>query len=154
LRLDGRPLSSEDLGALRASTAWVDTAVRLWNRTLVANVRYGNPGADSRALAAALRAAELDEVTDALPKGLRATLGEAGALLSGGEGQRVRLARAWLRRAARLVLLDEALRGLEPDRRRRLTAAIRRRWPRATVLAVTHDLNEALQFDFVMVLKH
>jgi len=151
--LDGRALSGEDLGSLRASTAWVDTAVRLWNRSLLDNVRYGNPAADARGLAQALRAAELDEVTDALPRGLQTALGEGGARLSGGEGQRVRLARAWLRHSARLVLLDEALRGLEPDRRRRLTGAIRRHWPGATVLAVTHDSNEALQFDRVMVLE-
>src|SRR5690606_21028765 len=78
-------------------------------------------------------------------------LGEGGGLLSGGEGQRVRLGRAALKSAARLVLLDEPFRGLERPRRRELLARARERSRSATLLCVTHDVGDTLSFDRVLV---
>ncbi len=100
-----------------------------------------------------LAASELHELLERLPAGLQTPLGEGGGLLSGGEGQRVRTGRGLLRAAARLVILDEPFRGLERVRRARLLAAVRARWPAATVLCITHDVHATLVFPRVLVLR-
>jgi len=87
-----------------------------------------------------------------LPEGLNSVLGENGAVLSAGEAQRVRLARAMLRPSTRLALLDEPFVGLEGERRRALLGHVRRHWQGSTLLYVTHDVAEARQFDRVLVL--
>jgi ABC-type transport system involved in cytochrome bd biosynthesis fused ATPase/permease subunit len=87
-----------------------------------------------------------------LPDGLQTALGEGGALVSGGEGQRVRFGRALLRADARLVILDEPFRGLDRERRHILLARARVWWKEATLLCVTHDISETEAFDRVIVL--
>ena len=72
-----------------------------------------------------LDAADLRDLLEKLPDGLQTQLGEGGALVSGGEGQRVRLGRGLLRPGARLVILDEPFRGLDRERRRELLARTR-----------------------------
>jgi ATP-binding cassette subfamily B protein len=83
--------------------------------------------------------------------GLQTPLGEGGALLSGGEGQRVRLGRAMLQDGVRLALLDEPFRGLDREQRRSLLAASRRWWADSTLLCVTHDVGDTLDFTRVLV---
>ncbi|HEX8246190.1 MAG TPA: ABC transporter ATP-binding protein, partial [Longimicrobium sp.] len=152
LRVDGRVVDGDVLDALRGQTAWLDPAVQLWNRSLLENLLYGGDGSALRGVDGALEGAELHPVLDRLPEGLQTPLGEGGGLLSGGEGQRVRLGRSLLRRDARLVVVDEPFRGLDHDQRRRLLHAARRRWARATLFCVTHDLDETRDFDRVWVI--
>ncbi|MGH9584312.1 MAG: ATP-binding cassette domain-containing protein, partial [Bryobacteraceae bacterium] len=75
-----------------------------------------------------------------------------GGLVSGGEGQRVRLGRAIARRDARLVILDEPFRGLDREKRRELLARARRVWGECTLLCITHDIEETQNFDRVIVM--
>src|SRR5262249_42336754 len=96
--------------------------------------------------------ADLDEVLQRLPEGLQTLLGEGGGRLSGGEGQRARFGRALARPHARLVILDEPFRGLERETRRKLLERARRIWRPATLLCVTHDVGETLDFPRVIVL--
>lgn len=152
LRVDGESLDGHRLTALRRETAWVDPAVALWNQALVDNLLYGSPSEALDRVGPALREADLLELVANLPEGLQTPLGEAGALLSGGEGQRVRLARALLRPGVRLVILDEPLRGLDRERRSALIRRIRAWWPSATLLCVSHDLEETREWDRVVVL--
>jgi ATP-binding cassette subfamily B protein len=152
LTVDGQPLDGAGLATLRARTAWIDPAVQLWNQPLIANVRYGSH-AEWAVIAAAIEDAELEAVLPRLAQGMRTTLGEDGLAVSGGEGQRVRAARALVRRDARLVLLDEAFRGLERQVRARLLEQARQRWAAATLLCVTHDIAEATRFPRVVVLE-
>ena len=81
------------MSALRAATAWVDPAVQIWNRSLLDNLHYGVQSADGKPLSAAIQGANLFDVLERLPDGLQTVLGEGGGLVSGGEGQRVRLDR-------------------------------------------------------------
>ena len=148
---DGEPIAGAALDALRRATAWVDPSVQLWNQTLLENLLYGvERGAPP--LADAFETAELAGILERLPNGLQTPLGEGGASISGGEGQRVRLARAALRSDARLVLLDEPFRGLDRERRRALLSRSLALWQEATLLCVTHDLAETLDFDRVLVI--
>jgi ATP-binding cassette subfamily B protein len=150
LRVDGQELRGRWLDELRRQTLWVDPAVQLWNRSLLENLRFGSDG-ERRAVGDAVEAAQLDEVLARLPMGLQTPLGAGGALLSGGEGQRVRLGRAICRGAARLVIFDEPFCGLERSRREDLLKAARVRWARATFLCITHDISQTLDFPRVLV---
>src|SRR5690606_31491010 len=145
--IDGQPLDPARTERLRQETAWVDPATHLFNRSLLDNLCYGEGPEAARRASDAARAMDLQPVLDRLPQGLQTPLGEGGGLLSGGEGQRVRLGRAALKSAARLVLLDEPFRGLERPRRRELLARARERWRSATLLCVTHDVGDTLSFD-------
>ena len=91
------------------------------------------------------------DVARRLPQGAETPLGEAGGLLSGGEGQRVRFGRGVLRSDPALVILDEPFRGLARDQRAALLARARRRWSDATLLCVTHDIGETERFARVLV---
>ena len=126
--------------------------MQLWNRSLLENLRYGTDQAH-KPLGDAVEAAELDEVLARLPMGLQTSVGANGALLSGGEGQRVRLARGIGREQPRLVILDEAFCGLERARRSSLLAAARVRWQSATLLCITHDIADTLSFSRVLVIE-
>jgi ABC-type bacteriocin/lantibiotic exporter with double-glycine peptidase domain len=148
--IDGVPLNGEIVNDLREQTAWVDPAVQLWNRTLFENLLFGaNPGTLPES--EILKSAELHELLKKLPAGLQTELGENGGLVSGGEGQRVRLGRALHRRDSRLVILDEPFRGLDRQQRKDLMSHARKYWSDATLLCVTHDVGETLTFPRVIV---
>ena len=151
--VDGTPLDATSLACLREETAWVDPAVQLWNRSLLENLRYGARPAEGPEMGEVLRGADLFDVLRRLPEGLRTPLGDGGGLLSGGEGQLVRLGRALCRSPARLVILDEPFRGLDRERRRCLLHRLRRHFRGATLLCVTHDVGETVEFDRVLVIE-
>jgi ABC-type transport system involved in cytochrome bd biosynthesis fused ATPase/permease subunit len=153
VEVDGRSLVGEQLTWLRRDTAWLDPAIALWNRSLLDNLRYGAEPDDDLPLSEVLSAARLRELLEHLPDGLATEIGEGGALLSGGEGQRARLGRALARRRARLVILDEPFRGLDRTTRRELLAMARRWWRGATLLWVTHDIAETEDVDRILVLE-
>ncbi len=174
--VDGEELTSERLAQLRQETAWVDPAVQLWNRSFIDNLRYGNADCGLRiadcgieessnvpnrksairnpqsAIGVVIEAADLRRVLEKLPEGLQTTLGEGGGLVSGGEGQRVRLGRSMMKSDARLVILDEPFRGLDREKRRELLERARELWRGATLLCITHDVGETLDFNRVLVM--
>jgi ATP-binding cassette subfamily B protein len=100
-----------------------------------------------------LEEAALHELLQKLREGLQTELGESGSLVSGGEGQRVRLGRAMHKTGVRLAILDEPFRGLDRQQRRVLLARARRHWREATLLCVTHDVGETLSFPRVLVVE-
>ncbi|WP_374089542.1 ATP-binding cassette domain-containing protein [Methylomicrobium lacus] len=152
IRVDGETLDAARLDALRRDTAWLEPAVQLWNRPLLDNLLYGSPQEALAGVGEVLELADLHEILQDLPDGLQTSLGEGGALLSGGQGQRVRLGRALLKRDARLVILDEPFRSLERKRRETYLATLRAVWPEATLLCITHDIVSALDFERVLVM--
>jgi ABC-type transport system involved in cytochrome bd biosynthesis fused ATPase/permease subunit len=84
---------------------------------------------------------------------LQTMLGEGGALVSGGEGQRVRVGRALPRPGVRLAILDEPFRGLDAETRRSLLRTVRQVWRDATLLWITHDVAEAQALDRVLLME-
>ncbi len=151
--VDGVPLEGERLYALRQETAWVDTAVQLWNRSLLDNLRYGTVHPAVAPLGKTIEQADLFNVLTTLPNGLQTLLGESGRLVSGGEGQRVRLGRALFRSGVRLVILDEPFRALDRQSRRALLAEARRHWQAATMIFISHDVGDVQGFERVLVME-
>jgi ATP-binding cassette subfamily B protein len=154
VRIDGVLLDGRLVQELRQVTAWVDPAVQLWNRSLFDNLRYGMEAGEGTPLGGVIQQADLYGVLERLPDGLKTGLGESGGLVSGGEGQRVRLGRAMLRSGVRLVILDEPFRGLDRERRSRLLAQAREHWSNATLICITHDVGETLAFPRVVVIEN
>ncbi len=154
VEVDGEPLEGAALWRLRRETAWLEPEVTLWNKSLVDNLAYGADEAEVLPrVGQVLHRADLIELLDKLPQGLETRLGEGGSLLSGGEGQRVRLGRALLRPGVRLAIFDEPFRGLERDRRTALLERARQGFEGTTLLCIMHDIAETLSFDRVLVIK-
>lgn len=154
IKVDGKLLDAHAIERLRRTTAWVDPAISIWNQSLLDNLRYGTDATTGWSLDAAIQGAEIIDILEALPEGLQTSLGEGGGLVSGGQGQRVRLARAMLRSNVRLAILDEPFRGLDRERRKRLLAESRRLWANITMLCVTHDVEHTQDFDRVLVVEN
>ncbi len=152
-RVDGHLLDGAMLDLLRRETAWVDPAIQLWNRSLLQNLEYGHNSSDTQ-VSAMIEQADLFSVLERLPEGLQTSLGEGGGLVSGGEGQRVRLGRAMARQKARLVILDEPFRGLDREKRRVLLQRAREYWRNATLICITHDVGETQTFDRAVVVEN
>jgi ATP-binding cassette subfamily B protein len=156
--VDGDELTGERLARLRQETAWVDPAIQLWNRSFIDNLRYGSPQSaihnPQSTIGSVIEAADLRRVLERLPEGLQTRLGEGGGLVSGGEGQRVRFGRALIKANARLVILDEPFRGLDREKRRALLQRAREFWRDATLLCITHDVGETLDFDRALVMAN
>jgi ABC-type multidrug transport system fused ATPase/permease subunit len=148
--VDGAPLDAQRLAQLRRETAWIDPQVHLFNATLFDNLRYGNGPAR---MDVTIEEAGLMGVLDRLPDGLQTSLGDGGSLVSGGEGQCVRIGRAIARSGVRLAILDEPARGLDRERRRSFLADARRHFSRATLFCITHDITDTLDFDRVLVIE-
>lgn len=153
VRIDGAPLTGACIRRLRRQTAWVDPSVRLWNRPLIENLHYGSAREPSALIGEIVETAGLQEVIESLPSGMLTLLGEGGGLVSGGEGQRVRFGRALQNPSARLAILDEPFRGLGREERKTLLRAARAWFSKATLLCVTQDISDSLDFDRVFVIQ-
>jgi ABC-type bacteriocin/lantibiotic exporter with double-glycine peptidase domain len=149
--VDGAALDAAGLERLRRETAWVDPQVQIWNRSLYDNLRYGSDEA-LVAMEPILEAAELGGMLGRLSDGMQTALGEGGALVSGGEGQRVRVGRAMCRPRVRLAILDEPARGLDHSRRQAMLERARGHWRTATLLCITHDVGDTRDFERVLVI--
>jgi len=153
LWVDGDLLDKKRLPQLRREMVWVDPDVQIWNQPLQQNIDYGNDvDLKQKDMQHIWQQAELLSLLEQLPEGQ--ILGEGGGLLSGGEAQRVRLARAMNRDVVRLVILDEPFRGLTGEQRRRLLHKARTFWQQATLIFISHDVADTLDFDHVLVLDH
>jgi ATP-binding cassette subfamily B protein len=151
--VDDAPLDALRLAQLRSETAWIDPQVHLFRSTLYENLRYGNDSQGVGRFGATLEAVDLARILERAPEGLQTPIGEGGTLVSGGEGQRIRIGRALGRSGVRLAILDEPARGLGHEERRRLLSSLRAHFSGATLICVTHDVSDTLDFDRVLVIE-
>jgi ABC-type transport system involved in cytochrome bd biosynthesis fused ATPase/permease subunit len=141
VRAGGVELEQLDGAALRETIRWMPQDPHIFATTLAANVRIAAPGADDATIEAALRAVGAGPWLDALPVGLETRLGEFGERCSGGERQRVGLARAYLCGGG-LVVLDEPASHLPHDEALDALAAVMDAEPGRGALLITHRREE------------
>ena len=137
--LDGVPLAEADPAAVRARIAMVPQETVMFAASARDNLRYGRWSADDAALWAAAEAANAADFLRALPDGLDTFLGEGGARFSGGQRQRLAIARALLRDAP-LLLLDEATSALDAESERLVQDALERLMAGRTTMVIAHRL--------------
>jgi len=152
ITLNGIDLSDLDLASWRSAVAWVPQQPAIFQDTIAANIRLARPNADDSAVAAAAAAAHLADFIETLPEGYNTVIGEGGARLSGGQAQRLALARAFLKDAP-LLLLDEPTSQLDPVTESQLADATRRLMTGKTVITIAHRLNTVFQADRIVVLQ-
>jgi ATP-binding cassette subfamily B protein len=145
--VDVRDLTFE---ALRGAVCLVSQETYLVHDTIAANLRFAKPAATDGELVAAARAAQIHDVIESLPDGYQTVVGERGYRLSGGEKQRLALARAMLRDTPVLVL-DEATSALDPRTERLVQAAVGEFGLKRTVIAITHRVSSAGHADQILV---
>jgi ABC-type multidrug transport system fused ATPase/permease subunit len=138
VRLDGVDLRDLTLESLRANVGSLLQEQLLFDATIRENVTYGRPWANEEELAAAARAAGVDELAARLPNGWDTPVGQRGRALSGGQRQRVALARTLLRDTP-IVVLDEPFSGLDEAGARRLLPELRAFCEDRTTILISHD---------------
>jgi len=153
VRMNGMPLGALPLEEWRAGIACVPQQPYLFNDTLGKNLNLGRPDATPEQVADAARLAGLEEFIHSLPAGYQTRIGESGVRLSGGQAQRLALARAFLM-DARLVLLDEPAAGLDAELEEWLAEAIQRLCQGRTVLSITHRLGTVRRSNQVVVIAN
>ncbi len=148
----GRPLAEWERSAWLAGVSWVPQTPYLINGTLAENLRLARADASDEQLLTALRAAGLADWLAEQPERLRLRLGEQGSRLSGGQAQRLAIARAFLKDAP-LLFLDEPTASLDPETARQLQQALGELRRGRTVITVAHRLESLRAADRVLVLR-
>jgi ATP-binding cassette, subfamily C, bacterial CydCD len=149
--VDGQTLRPEEAASWREKIAWVPQQPHLFYDSVENNIRLARPDASRQAVIAAARQAQAHEFITHLPHGYETLIGERGARLSAGQGQRIALARAFLKDAP-LVVLDEATANLDPGSEARIQAALDGLLEGRSALLVAHRLRTAARADRVYVL--
>lgn len=152
IAFDGRNVQDATLASLRGQTGVVFQDTFVFDTTLRENVAIGRPGATDAEIEAACRAANLDRFIASLPAGFDTTLGEQGVRMSGGQRQRLAIARALLRNP-RLLILDEATSALDAQTESEILDTLKTLLPGRTTLSITHRLNLAQTADWIVVLQ-
>jgi ATP-binding cassette subfamily C protein CydCD len=132
--------------------AWVPQKPYLFHDSIAANICLGKPDATDEEMIEAARAAHLHEFIETLPDKYQTIIGEGGARLSGGQSQRLALARAFLRNAP-ILILDEPTSSLDPETESLLEDSTRRLMQGRTVITIAHRLNTIFRADQIIVLE-
>jgi ATP-binding cassette subfamily B protein len=151
IQIDGHDLRSLKLQSVAEAVGLVLQETYLFHGTLRENLLYARPDADQAVLIAACRDAYLDAVVEELPDGLDTIVGERGHRLSGGEKQRVAIARVILKDSP-ILILDEATSHLDTASERHVQAALARVFAGRTSFVIAHRLSTVLAADVIVVL--
>jgi subfamily B ATP-binding cassette protein MsbA len=150
--IDGQDIRDVTLRSLRARIAVVSQDVVLFDDTVRANIVFGRPGASEEEIVEAAKAAAAHDFIMRLPEGYDAQVGHAGNRFSGGERQRISLARAFLKNAP-ILLLDEATSALDSESERLVQMAIARLMRGRTTLLIAHRLSTVREADLIVVME-
>ena len=127
--------------------------VYLFNDSIENNIKFGKPDAPMRRSVAAAKAARCHDFITALPDGYDTIIGESGATISGGERQRLSIARAMLKDAP-IIILDEATANVDPENEAELQEAIEALTGGKTIIMIAHRLKTVRNADQILVLDH
>lgn len=137
---------------LMQHVSFVFQNTRLFKTSLLENIRYGNDRARPEAIENAVKSAQCREIIDKLPDGLDTKIGAEGTYLSGGEQQRIALARAILKDAP-IVVLDEATAFADPENEHLIQKALGKLTTGKTVLMIAHRLTSVMDVDSILVVN-
>jgi ATP-binding cassette, subfamily B, bacterial len=152
LTLDGNEVAELKRESLRSQMAVVFQDNLLFNMTMRENIRLGNLNATDAEVEAAAKAAEIHKFIEGLPDGYDTLVGERGSTVSGGQRQRMAIARALLRNPS-ILLLDEATSALDQTTERSIIRTLNKVAKGRTVISVTHRLTSVVDMDVVYVLE-
>ncbi len=150
--IDGQNIQSVTQESLRRAIGVVPQDTVLFNSTLLENVRYGRPGASDDEVKHAIKLAHLEDFVSRLPKGYDTEVGERGLKLSGGEKQRVAIARTILKQP-NILLFDEATSSLDSDSEKAVLDAINEVSQGKSSVVVAHRLSTIVNADRILVLE-
>ena len=149
--IDGQNISDVTQASLRAAIGMVPQDTVLFNDTIEYNIRYGKPDASTAEVREAARLAQIDDFIMTLPLGYHSLVGERGLKLSGGEKQRVAIARTILK-APPILMLDEATSALDSHTEHEIQDALERVARERTSLVIAHRLSTVVHADNIIVL--
>jgi len=152
LKIDGQDVRDVTQESLHHSIGVVPQDTVLFNDTIRYNIAYGKAGATEEDVVAAAKAAQIHDFVLSLPDGYETTVGERGLKLSGGEKQRVGIARTLLKNPP-ILLLDEATSALDTETEHEIKEALGRASEGRTVLTIAHRLSTIVEADEIVVLE-
>lgn len=152
VRIDGQDLRDVTQKSLRDAIGMVPQDTVLFNDTIEYNIRYGRPDATKQEVAEAARMAQIADFIEALPKGYDTQVGERGLKLSGGEKQRVAIARTILK-APPVLILDEATSALDTQTEKEIQEALDAVSRNRTTLVIAHRLSTVVNANQIIVLR-
>ena len=153
IRIDGQDLRDITQQSLRAAIGIVPQDTVLFNDTIEYNIAYGRPGASREDIVAAARAASIHDFIESLPDGYNSMVGERGLKLSGGEKQRVAIARTLLKNPA-ILIFDEATSALDSKSEQAIQAQLKEIAKDRTTLVIAHRLSTIADAQQIIVLDH
>ncbi len=148
--LGGRNVRDYSFDSLMENFSFVFQRVYLFEDTIANNIRFGRPDASMDEVIAAAKKAACHEFITALPDGYETVVGEGGASLSGGEKQRISIARAIMKDAP-IIILDEATANVDPENEKELTEAIGALTREKTIIMIAHRLKTVRNADQIVV---
>ncbi|TVS02797.1 MAG: ABC transporter ATP-binding protein/permease [Rhodobacteraceae bacterium] len=152
IRIDGQDIREVTQASLHAAIGVVPQDTVLFNDTIAYNIAYGREGAMQAEIEAAARAARIHDFIMSLPEGYETAVGERGLKLSGGEKQRVGIARTLLKNPP-ILLLDEATSALDTQTEQSIQDSLRAMGQGRTVLTIAHRLSTVVDADRIIVLE-
>ncbi|MBE9476032.1 MAG: ABC transporter ATP-binding protein/permease [Proteobacteria bacterium] len=152
LRIDGQDVRNITQSSLHGQIGIVPQDTVLFNDTIGYNVAYGREGASHDEVVAAAKAAKIHDFVTSLPDGYDTTVGERGLKLSGGEKQRVGIARTLLKNPP-ILLLDEATSALDTETERDIQESLRQMGQGRSVITIAHRLSTIVDADLIIVLE-
>lgn len=151
--IDGQSIDAVQQASLRSAIGIVPQDTVLFNDTIGYNIAYGKPGSSMEEVQAAARAAQIDGFIQRLPDGYNTQVGERGLKLSGGEKQRVAIARTLLKKPAMLIF-DEATSALDSKTERAIQEELLNLARNRTTLIIAHRLSTITHADQILVMEH
>lgn len=153
ISIDGQDIRNVTQQSLRSSIGIVPQDTVLFNDTIEYNIAYGRPGASHADIVAAARAASIHEFIESLPDGYATMVGERGLKLSGGEKQRVAIARTLLKNPA-ILIFDEATSALDSKSEQAIQGQLKEIAKNRTTLVIAHRLSTIADAQQIIVLDH
>ncbi len=150
ITIDNQNISEVNLDSIRKEISIVDQNTTLFDDTIINNIRYARPEASDKEIFQSARLAMCEDFIDNLENGYQTMIGENGVKLSGGEKQRLSIARAFLKKS-KIILLDEATSSLDSETEEKIQKALKELTQNKTTIVIAHRLSTILNSDNIYV---